>query len=53
MYNIGIVGIGFLGGSLVKSLSKSKKVKSIVACDKNINSLNTMDQKALKGASKL
>lgn len=39
MYNIGIVGIGFLGGSLVKSLSKSKKVKSIVACDKNINSL--------------
>lgn len=39
MYNIGIVGIGFLGGSLVKSLTKSKKVKSIIACDKNINSL--------------
>lgn len=39
MYNIGIIGIGFLGGSLVKALVKSKKVKSIVACDKNLNSL--------------
>lgn len=39
MYNIGIIGIGFLGGSLVKALSKSKKVKSIVACDKNLDSL--------------
>ncbi len=39
MYNIGIIGIGFLGGSLAKSLSKSKKVKSIIASDKNINSL--------------
>lgn len=39
MYNVGIIEIGFLGGSLVKSLTKSTKVKSIVACDKNINSL--------------
>lgn len=39
MFNIGIIGIGFLGGSLVKSLSKSKKVKKIIALDKNINSL--------------
>ncbi len=39
MYNIGIVGIGFLGGSLIKSLSKSKKVDKIVATDKNIESL--------------
>ena len=39
MYNIGIVGIGFLGGSLIKSLAKSSKVKNIVACDVNENSL--------------
>lgn len=39
MYNIGIIGIGFLGGSLIKSLKKSSKVKSIVACDVNENSL--------------
>ena len=39
MYNIGIIGLGFLGGSLVKSLSKSKKVKKIIALDKNLKSL--------------
>ncbi|MCI8291318.1 MAG: prephenate dehydrogenase/arogenate dehydrogenase family protein [Clostridia bacterium] len=39
MFNVGVIGIGFLGGSLVKSLSKSKKVEKIVAFDKNINSL--------------
>lgn len=39
MYNIGIIGIGFLGGSLIKSLSKSNKVGKIVALDKNIESL--------------
>lgn len=39
MYNIGIIGIGFLGGSLIKSLSKSAKVGTIIATDKNIESL--------------
>ncbi len=39
MYNIGIVGIGFLGGSLIKSLSKSDKIGKIIASDKNIESL--------------
>ncbi len=39
MFNVGIIGIGFLGGSLVKSLSKSEKVNHIVACDKNLESL--------------
>ena len=39
MYNIGIIGIGFLGGSLIKSLSKSNKVGKIIAADKNIESL--------------
>ena len=39
MYNIGIVGLGFLGGSLAKSLIKTDKVKKIVAYDKNIESL--------------
>lgn len=39
MYNIGIIGIGFLGGSLIKSLRKSNKVNKIVACDTNENSL--------------
>lgn len=39
MFNIGVIGIGFLGGSLVKSLSKSKKVEKIIALDKNLESL--------------
>ena len=37
--NIGIIGIGFIGGSLIKSLSKSKKVSSILAYDTNKSSL--------------
>lgn len=37
--NIGIIGIGFIGGSLIKSLSKSKKVNSITAFDTNKDSL--------------
>lgn len=37
--NIGIIGIGFIGGSLIKSLSKSKKINSIIAFDTNKNSL--------------
>lgn len=39
MYTIGIIGIGFLGGSLAKSLKKSGKVEKIIAFDTNINSL--------------
>ncbi len=39
MFNVGIIGIGFLGGSLVKSLSKSEKVNQIIAYDKNLESL--------------
>lgn len=39
MYNIGIIGLGFLGGSLMKSLSKSEKVGKIIATDVNIESL--------------
>lgn len=39
MYNIGIVGLGFLGGSLAKSLSKSPKVEKIIATDINTKSL--------------
>ena len=39
MFNIGVIGIGFLGGSLVKSLSKSDKVNEIIALDKNVDSL--------------
>lgn len=39
MYNIGIIGIGFLGGSLIKSLSKSSKVGKIIGVDKNLESL--------------
>ena len=41
MYNVGIIGIGFLGGSLARSFSKSQKVKDIVAFDKNLNSLKS------------
>ena len=40
MYTIGIIGLGFLGGSLAKSLSKSNKIKKIIAFDKNVDSLN-------------
>ena len=39
MYNIGIIGIGFMGGSLAKSLSKLNIVNKIIAFDKNIESL--------------
>lgn len=41
MYNIGIIGLGFLGGSLAKSLSKLDVVNKIVAFDKNIESLKS------------
>ncbi len=39
MYKVGIIGIGFLGGSLARSLSKSSKVESIIAFDTNTESL--------------
>lgn len=39
--NVGIIGIGFIGGSLIKSLSKSKKISSILAFDTNENSLKS------------
>jgi len=39
MYNIGIIGLGFLGGSLMKSLSKSEKIDKIIACDISEESL--------------
>lgn len=40
MYKIGIIGIGFIGGSLIKSLIKSNKVESILAFDTNQESLD-------------
>ena len=39
MYNIGIVGLGFLGGSLAKSLRKTDIVDKIIAYDLNIEGL--------------
>ncbi len=39
MYNIGIIGLGFLGGSLAKSLRVTNIVNEIIAFDKNIESL--------------
>ena len=36
---VGIIGLGFMGGSLAKSLKKSNKVKEILAYDTNFNSL--------------
>lgn len=39
MYKIGIIGLGFLGGSIAKSLIKLECVKEIIAFDKNIESL--------------
>ena len=39
MYKIGIVGLGFLGGSLAKSLRATDIVGDIIAFDKNLESL--------------
>ena len=39
MYNVGIIGLGFLGGSLAKSLKSTNIVNEIIAFDKNIESL--------------
>ena len=37
--NIGIIGLGFMGGSLAKSLSKLEDVNKIIAYDLNLDSL--------------
>ena len=37
--NIGIIGLGFMGGSLAKSLSKLEKVEKIIAYDLDLTSL--------------
>lgn len=39
MYKIGIIGLGFMGGCIAKSLIKSDKVEEICAFDKNRESL--------------
>ena len=39
MYNIGIIGIGLMGGSLAKAFSKLEKIEQIIAFDKNQESL--------------
>lgn len=39
MYSIGIIGLGFLGGSLAKSLRNCNNIKEIIALDKNEQSL--------------
>ena len=39
MYKIGIIGLGFMGGCIAKSLIKSNKVEEICAFDKNNESL--------------
>lgn len=39
MYNIGIVGLGFMGGCIVKTLIKSDKIEKIFAYDTNKDSL--------------
>ena len=39
MYNIGIIGLGFLGGSLAKSLKSTDIVNKIIAYDIDIDSL--------------
>ena len=39
MYKVGIIGLGFLGGSIAKSLVKLEEVKEIIAFDKNLDSL--------------
>ena len=39
MYKVGIIGLGFLGGSIAKSLVKLDEIKEIIAFDKNKDSL--------------
>ena len=39
MYNIGIIGLGFMGGCIAKSLIKSNKIKEICALDTDKKSL--------------
>lgn len=39
MYKIGIIGLGFMGGCIAKSLIKSKKIEEICAFDTNKESM--------------
>lgn len=39
MYKIGIIGLGFMGGCIARTLISSSKVDSILAFDNNIDSL--------------
>ena len=39
MYKIGIIGLGFMGGCIAKTLITSSKICSIIAFDNNIESL--------------
>ena len=39
MYKIGIIGLGFMGGCIARTLATSPKVNGILALDKNIDSL--------------
>lgn len=41
MYKIGIIGLGFMGGCIAKSLIKSNKIEEICAFDTNKQSLQT------------
>lgn len=47
MYKIGIIGLGFMGGCIAKSLIKSEKIEEICAYDTNKESI----QKAFKGGN--
>lgn len=41
MYKIGIIGLGFMGGCIAKSLIKSEKIEEICAFDTNEESVQT------------
>ncbi|HAN09130.1 MAG TPA: prephenate dehydrogenase/arogenate dehydrogenase family protein [Clostridiales bacterium] len=52
MNNIGIIGLGLMGGSIAKTLRKSKKVSEIVAFDCNEETLKrAFDDKVIDGYS--
>lgn len=39
MYKVGIIGLGLMGGSLAKALSKVKDVEKIIVYDNNVEFL--------------
>jgi prephenate dehydrogenase len=52
--HIGIIGLGFMGGSLAKSFKKKKSVAKITACDKDPRVLQmAMEQKVIDAAAYL